>query len=240
MKRMKRIACLCFSILLLSSLAQAQRAEVTIQLNEQFFDALLDAVFKNSNPPEFPLSQNRPASEVRNPKSFVSSFAETKFENGKFENEKPEIFCSESIKLLRETNGTRTGVRFRDGQIGAPIAFSGNYNPPLIGCINFAGVAETRIALEFDQANQALIGRAQVTGVNLSGTGGVGSSILARLVQSSIDRKINPIQILQMDKVSFVVPIQNSGALRMKAVGIRHEIANGVLNVHIAYEFLKS
>jgi hypothetical protein len=59
-------------------------------------------------------------------------------------------------------------------------------------------------------------------------------------VQSSIDRKINPIEIIKLDKVSFIVPIQNSGNLRMKAVGIRHEITNGVLNVRVAYQFLKN
>jgi len=62
---------------------------------------------------------------------------------------------------------------------------------------------------------------------------------VTKLVQSSIDKKINPINILPMDKVSFVVPIQNAGSLRMKAVGMRHEIINGVLNVRIAYEFQK-
>jgi hypothetical protein len=75
--------------------------------------------------------------------------------------------------------------------------------------------------------------------VNLSGTGGVGSGLLARMVQSSIDRKINPINILQMDRVSFVVPIQNSGSLRMRAVGIRHEVSAGALNVFVLYEFDK-
>ena len=141
---------------------------------------------------------------------------------------------------MREIDGVRTSVRLRDGVISAPIAFSGNYNPPLIGCIAFSGVAETTINLEFDQQKQTLVGRAQVSNVNLSGTGGIGSSVLARLVQSSIDKKINPIEILPMDKVSFVVPIQNSNALRMKAVGMRHQINNGVLNVSISYQFSKA
>jgi hypothetical protein len=76
--------------------------------------------------------------------------------------------------------------------------------------------------------------------VSLSGTRGIGGSLITRLVQSSIDKRINPIQIMQTDKVSFVVPVQNAGSLRMKAVGIRHEVVNGILNVHIAYEFLRS
>ena len=56
---MKKFSGLILSVLLLISAAQAQSAEVTIQLNEQFFDALLDALFKNMSPPEFPLAENR-------------------------------------------------------------------------------------------------------------------------------------------------------------------------------------
>jgi hypothetical protein len=226
----KKISTLILFVMMLGSFANAQTAEVTIQLNEQFFDALLDALFKNSNLPEFPLSVNNPKSEKSNSKSLVSSFTE---------NQKPNTNCNETIKLQREIDGTRTAVRFRDGRIIAPIAFTGNYNPPFIGCIDFSGVAETTIELEFDTQKQALVGRAKVLTVNLNGTGGIGSGLLARMVQSSIDKKINPIQILAMDKISFVVPIQNAGSLKMKAVGIKHEVANGVLNVRIAYEFEK-
>ncbi len=232
----KRVLALAFAIISLVSAAQAQQAEVTITLNEQFFDALLDAIFKNTTPPEFPISANGREPGVESQKSFVSGFAGDR---------RPKIearsaVCNEVIRLKRENEGVRTSVRFRDGKIYAPIAFAGSYNPPLIGCVDFSGAAETNIDLEFDRQRQALVGRATVLGVNLTGAGGLGSGILARMVQSSIDKKINPIQILQLEKVSFVVPIQNSGSLRMRAVGVRHEITNGALNVRIAYEFQKA
>ena len=208
--------------------ANAQTAEVALRLDEKFFDALLEAVFKNSSPPEFPLSLNTTDSDSS--ESLVSSL---------FGPSASSAACSESIKLQREIDGVATAVRFRDGQILAPIAFTGNYNPPLIGCIDFAGVAETSVELEFDKAKQSLVGRARVNQVNLSGAGGIGGGLLARMVQSSIDRKINPINILQMERVSFTVPIQSSGSLKMRAVGIRHEITAGALNVYVMYEFLK-
>lgn len=224
--------------ILFAGIAQAQTADVTIQLNEQFFDALLTAVFKDSKPLEFPIAGNsrEPALEAR--RSPVFGFNESKTEA-----RKPKTLnsnCSETIRLLRETDGVKTSVRFRDGRISAPIAFAGNYNPPLIGCVEFSGVAETNIELEFDKTRQTLVGRAKVQSVNLSGTGGVGSSLIARLVQGSIDKKINPINILEMSRVSFVVPIQKAGSVNMKAVGIRHEIVNGALNVYITYEFQKT
>lgn len=220
-------------------LANAQTAEVTVSLNEQFFDALLDAIFKNFDAPEFPLAENGSKSKAQSPKSQVLSFIES---NPTIQNPKSRMQnCKETIRLQREIEGVRTAVRFRDGKIYTPIAFSGSYNPPLIGCLDFQGFAETNIELEYDKQTQKLVGRVRVLNVQLSGTGGVGSSLITKFVQNSIDKKINPIEILPADKLSFVVPMKNANAsLKMKATGIRYEITNGALNVHISYEFAKA
>lgn len=220
-----KIQVLLLSILLFVSSASAQKTELTISFSEQFFDALLDAVFQYAAPPEFSLAAtSHPTSKPTH--EFANGFA-------------PIAQCNESVKLLRESGGKRTSVRFREGRITAPIAFSGNYNPPLIGCVPFAGVAEAVVDLEFDSAGQRLLARARVTDVSLNGTGGIGGSIVARMVQSSIDKKINPIEIVKTDKVSFVLPLQNSNGVRMRATGFTHEIVNGQLVMHIAYEFEK-
>ena len=212
--------------LVFTSAAEAQKTQISITFGEQFFDALLDAVFQHSAPPEFPLAGNSgPGSEPR--RALEHGFA-------------PASGCGESVRLLRENNGKRTSVRFREGRITAPIAFSGNYNPPLIGCVPFTGVAETTVDLEFDERGQRLLARARVNDVALNGTGGIGGSLVARMVQSSIDKKINPIEIIRTDKVSFVVPLQNSSAVRMRATGFAHEISNGQLIIHITYEFEKT
>ena len=42
----KKVLSLIFAVLMGASFAKAQTAEVTVSLNEQFFDALLDAIFK--------------------------------------------------------------------------------------------------------------------------------------------------------------------------------------------------
>ena len=154
--------------------------------------------------------------------------------------EKSGSYCDEKIVLRREINGVRTAVKFRDGKIYAPIAFTGSYNPPLIGCIDFQGYAETNIDLEFDQNTQTLYGRARVLNVQLGGASGMAGNLMARLVQNSIDGKINPIEILKTNKISFVVPIQKNGNLNMKAIDVKHDIGQGVLNVHVIYEFQKS
>ena len=233
MTELKRVLSLIFTVCVLASFANAQKAEIAITLNEQFFDALLDAIFQYTAPPEFPIGKMALSDYQTNGRSYPGS---TALFGSSFAPGPP---CNESIRLLRETNGTKTSVRLRDGHITAPIAFSGSYNPPFVGCVDFAGIAETNIDIEFDANAQRLIGRASISNVVLNGSGGMGGSLIARMVQGSLDKKINPLEIIKTDKLSFVVPVQNSGSLKMKATGLRHEIGSGSLNIFIAYEFQK-
>lgn len=202
----------------------AQKTEITISLNEQFFDALLDAIYQNSPPPQFDLSST-PRSTRTN--SMSNAFAERSSACG-------------SVTLLRENKATRTAVRFRDSKIYAPVAFTGSYNPPLVGCLEFAGYADTNIDLEFDRDSQKLVGRVHVLNVNINGTAGIGGSLIARMIQSSIDKKLNPIEIISLDKLSFPFTLPNSTNLRMHATGVRSEITSGALNVIVTYEFVKN
>jgi hypothetical protein len=224
--KLTRIPILILTLFLATSSLHAQRTEIAISFGEQFFDALLDAVFQYAAPPEFSLARNEP--DDRRVSSIGNSFAPRA------------SACDETIRLLRETSGTRTGVRFREGKIIAPIAFTGKYNPPLLGCMPFSGVADAVIDLEFDPQGQRLLARARVQDVSLNGTGGIGSGIIARMVQGSIDKKINPIEIIKTNKVTFDLPLQNSNSVRMRAVGFRHDVANGMLTIRVAYEFEKS
>lgn len=237
----KRAIAVSLAVFLFISAASAQRAEVTISLNEAFFDSLLDSVFQNFDPPEFSMASTeyyRSEAEMQIGNGWGSSFFALE-DSASLPLSGENSLCNESVKLLREMKGVRTAVRFRDGKIYVPLAFSGNYNPPLIGCVEFAGWAEANIDLEFDQNSQKLVGRVRVYNVNLNGTGGIGGSVIAKLIQGSIDKKMNPIEIMSLDKVSFGFPIQSSGTLRMKAQKIKPEVAAGALNVRVEYEFVK-
>ena len=203
--------------------ANAQKTEITISLNEQFFDSLVDSIYQNSPPPEFKLSSNESRSRSA---TIANSFA-------------PTTTCSDSITLLRENKSMRTAVRFREGKIYAPVAFSGNYSPPLIGCLDFTGYAETNVDLTFDPTSQKLFGRIKVLNVNLDGTAGLGGSIIAKMVQGSIDKKLNPIEIISLDKLSFPFTLPNSAKLKMRATGVRYQVVPGALNIIISYEFVK-
>ena len=197
------------AVFLFCTASSAQKAEVTISLNETFFDAVLDSIFQNLEPLEIPVSSQA-------------------------------VDCRETVKILRELNGVRTAIRFRQGKINVPLAFSAVYDPPLVACRQITGTANAMLDLEFDAEGQRVIGRVKVSSVSPAGTGGIGGSLIAKLIQGSIDEKINPIEIIRLDKLSLIVPVQHAGSLRMRAVAARTEVVNGALNLHISYEFSKA
>ncbi|MDQ4120582.1 MAG: hypothetical protein M3209_03945 [Acidobacteriota bacterium] len=222
---MKRKLLFVFVILLFSvGSGRAQNApEITVTLNEQFLNSFLDAVFTNLNTPTFQLSK--------------SENGQPKIENAKFEKSK----CVESITLLREMNGVRTSVRIADGKILAPFAFTGNYDMPFVGCTGFKGWAEADLNIEYDAGKQTLFGRVKVNKVDLNGVPGIASGVVARFVQGSIDKKVNPLEILRAEQISAIVPVQYAnGAIKLKATNMRTEIVGNALNVRVAFEFSKA
>src|SRR5437868_5739634 len=111
--------------------ARAERVspagEVVVVLSEEFLNSLLQAVASQPEPPTFPLKDGGAGGK-----------------------------CASEVQLLRESGGTRTSVRFVEGNITAPVAFRGSYEAPLVGCLHFEGWADTSFRLEFDEAKQAL------------------------------------------------------------------------------------
>ncbi len=194
-----------------SGLASAQTTEVKLTLDEQFFDALLEAVFTHLDEPSVAIKEGTNSAD-----------------------------CAETIRLKQEAEGVKTAVRFRQGKIYAPLAFEGSYKLPFIGCVDFEGWAETNINLLFDRNKRAIAGKADVLKVNLKGANGMGGELLARFVQNSIDEKINPIKIIDLEKLSFIAPVQNSGKLRMKAIGFSHKVNDANLDLVIRYRFEKA
>jgi hypothetical protein len=217
-----------FAILALIAIAafsaSAQKTEITISLNEQFFDAMLDAMYQNAPPPEIPISKTGQARGLNFPAESLASEA------------KPDCGV---VTLLRENKSMRTAVKFRDGKIYAPVAFNGSYNPPLIGCVDFSGYAETNIELAFDHDTQKLTGNVKVLDVNLNGTAGIGGSLVAKMVQGSIDKKVNPVEILSLDKLSFPFTLPNSAHFRLKPTGLRYEVGQSSLNVIVSCDIVK-
>jgi hypothetical protein len=209
-------------------------AEVTVTLNEQFFNSFLDAIFTRLRAPSFPLSITRiePKKNELALKNWESPFAKLSHSSLKAGN------CDSAVILERQVSGVKTAVRFEKGRVVAPLAFRGSYSVALIGCINFQGWADTVINLEFDRERQVLSARVTIVDIHLSNIPSLASGAIVGLVQNSIDRRINPVQILQAAQLSTRLSITGSGgALRLRATEIRPEVVPGALSLHIFYEF---
>ena len=205
-------------------------AEATVTLNEQFLNALLDAMFTRLRAPSFPLSISSADPKNSQPPAPPASNSLGPASQGN---------CASVIVLEREMNGVKTAVRFENGRIVAPLAFTGSYSTGLLGCMRFEGWADTNINLEFDRARQVLSARVDVVDIHLNGIPSLANGLIVGLVQSAIDQRINPVEILKAEQLTTRVPIAAAGgALRLRAKELRPEIVPGSLRLHIIYEFV--
>jgi hypothetical protein len=204
----------------------APAAEAVITLNEQFLNALLDAMFTRLGAPSFPLARASDERPGVSPPAQALGVA-------------PANQCASVVVLEREMSGVKTAVRFEQGRIVAPLAFTGSYSVLLLGCMRFQGWADTVINLDFDRERQVLSARVDVQDIHLSGIPSLANGVVVNLVQNSLDSRINPVEILQAAQLTTRLPITAAGgALRLRAREVRPEILPGSLRLHISYEFV--
>jgi len=188
-------------------------AEATITVNEQFLNSFLAAIFDNLSEPSMPLTIGGAQSTAQ---------------------------CASEIRLKREADGVRTAVRFEEGRIVGPLAFAGAYNVSLMGCIDFTGWADSEVVLSYDSARRALVARFQLRNIHLNNTPTMLNGPLLSMVQGTIDRRYNPVELFTLEKLSTRVEIAPAkGALQIRAKEIRPEITSSALTLHIIYEFVK-
>ena len=187
--------------------------EATITVNEQFLNSFLTAIFDNLNEPSMPLTIGGAKSTAQ---------------------------CASEIRLKREAAGVRTAVRFEEGRIVGPLAFAGAYNASLMGCVDFSGWADSEVLLSYDSARRALVARFQLRNIHLNNTPTLLNGPLLTMVQETIDRRYNPLEVITLEKLSTRVEIPPAGgALQLRATEIRPEISSSALTLHIIYEFVK-
>jgi hypothetical protein len=192
---------------------------VVVSLDQGFVDAVLATTFSGLGTPTFNLGR------LGEPNS--SGIELANFQGG----------CSNSITLLPEGSGVKTGVQFRNGSISAPMAFTGSYN--LVGnCMQFKGWTQTSIQLRFDQAKQTVYGNVNVEGVNLEGVSPVANNFVTVFVQTAINQRVNPLVLVSERQLSLMVPIKASnGTVKAAAKDVKAEILDGALKLHVTYEF---
>ena len=193
-------------------------AELTATISEQFPNSFLAAIFANLKAPSMPLV----ITAADKDRSAAESYG-----------------CPNVITLQQEEAGVRTAVKFEPGRITAPLAFAGSYNSTLLGCLEFRGWANTDWTLEFDRSRQSLLARVHVVEVHLTNIPRLANDSLARVVQTAIDSRVNPIEVMKLDQLSGRVQVPPAkGALRLQATAVRPEVTAGNLQLHISYEFL--
>jgi len=193
-----------------------QPGAVVISLEQSFIDAVLATTFSGLGTPTFQLGQAR--------------------------NDGPRIEqvqggCTNTITLLAEGSGVKTGVQFRNGNVYAPMAFTGSYN--LAGsCMQFKGWAQNKIKLSFDQEKQTVFGYVDVEGVNLEGVNPVANTFVTVFVQGAINQKVNPLILVSEPQLSLQIPVKASnGAVKARAKDVRAEVLDGSLKLYLTYEF---
>ena len=195
-----------------------QPGAVVIGLDQSFIDAVLATTFNGLGTPTFQLGQSRNGEE---------RIEQALFQGG----------CANTITLLPEGSGVKTGVQFRNGNVYAPMAFTGSYN--LAGsCMQFKGWAQNKIRLSFDQEKQMVYGYVDVEGVNLEGVNPIANNFVTVFVQGAINQKVNPLVLVSEPQLSLQIPVAASnGAVKARAKDVRAEVLEGSLKLYLTYEF---
>jgi hypothetical protein len=187
-----------------------------VTVNEQFLNSFLTAIFDNLQEPSMPLTAGGASTQG------------------------PGAQCASEIRLKREVGGVRTAVHFENGRIIGPLAFAGAYYSSLLGCFEFSGWADSEVNLEFNREHRALVARFRLRDIHLSDVPPLANGPLVNMVQTAIDRRYNPVDLITLEQLSTVVNIQPAkGALRLRAKEIRPEISPAGLTLHVTYEFVK-
>ena len=196
--------------------AGAPAGTAQIVLKEEFFNHVLSTIQRDMNAPAFPLglSENTEPSSAQAPQA-----------------------CPSKITILPEGSGAQTSIRFDNDRISAPLAFSGSYNS-MFGCLQFTGWAQATMGLNYDATQQTVFGQLNVETVNLDGVNPVISSFMTPIVQSTINNRVNPIQILRGDQIALNMPVAASGGnLLANVKDVRAEVKDKALNLYVTYEF---
>jgi hypothetical protein len=194
-------------------------ATIVLSLEQSFIDAVLATTFSGLGTPTFNLSRaNQETPEQITPALFQGG-------------------CSNSITLLAEGSGVKTGVQFHNGTVTAPMAFTGSYS--LAGqCLQFKGWAQSNIRLQFEQSKQTVYGYVDVQGVNLEGVNPLANNFITAFVQGAINQRVNPLVLVSEPQLSLAIPVKASnGVVKARAKDVRAEISEGALKLHVTYEF---
>lgn len=195
-----------------------------IILRQEFFNEVLNTIFRDMNDPAFPLGSAGKTDDSEPVGPQYAAFQDP-------------LKCEGKITILPEGSGVQTGLRFENNRISAPLAFSGSYDS-IVGCIQFTGWAQANLELRFDQTQQTVFGHINVETVNLDGVNPIVSGFVTPLVQTTLNNRVNPIQVLRGEQIAINMPIASAGGnLRARVNDVRAEFRDNALNLYVIYAF---
>jgi hypothetical protein len=195
----------------------SKASSARVVLSQDFFNGVLGTIFRDMNDPAFQLGAAERTEQ---------------FEHAAFQASPP---CDGRITILPEGSGVTTGVRFENAKIMAPLAFSGSWASP-VGCYQFTGWAQASMEMRFEASQQKLFGRINVETVNLDGVNPLISGFVTPIVQTTLNNRVNPIEILNGKQLALNMPIASTGgALRGDVTDMRAELKDGLLELYIVY-----
>ena len=146
--------------------------------------------------------------------------------------------CQNQVIIEPSADGTETSVVLQNNQVTVPLAFSGGYDVPLLGCQNFRGTAEANITFRFSAEEQTLYGQLNVVGVNVEGLSPLLSGPATAFVQGAINQRVNPLVLMRGQQLTLSIPVQAaSGTLKAQAREVREEVKDGKLRLYVTYDF---
>lgn len=179
-----------------------------IVLRQDFFNQVLDAVYRDMNAPSFALQKGEGGSG-----------------------------CEDRITILNDGSGVQTRLSFENNKIAAPLAFSGSY-PSMFGCLQFTGRAQAALELRFDAERQAVLGQINAETIDLDGVNPFFSALLTPVIQSTLNERVNPIMVLDGRQIAVNLPLQATGStLQGKVTDVRAEVKDNALNLYVTYQF---
>lgn len=145
--------------------------------------------------------------------------------------------CDNRITMLKEGSGVQTRLDLANNRIAAPLAFSGSY-PSMFGCLQFTGWTQAGLELRFDPERQAVLGQVTAETVDLDGVNPFFSAILTPIVQSTLNERVNPIQILDGRQIAVNMPIEaTGGTLQGTVTDVRADVKDNAMHLFVTYQF---
>src|SRR5256714_9743349 len=146
--------------------------------------------------------------------------------------------CQNQVVIEPSADGTETSVVLQNNQVTVPLAFSGGYEVPFLGCQNFRGTAEANITFRFAADEQTLYGQLNVVGVNVAGMSPLLRDPATAFVQGAINQRVNPLVLMRGQQLTLNIPVQAAGGtLKAQAREVREEVKDGKLRLYVTYDF---